>query len=63
MTLPKRNFRFHEFHCESAKMLILASLVICYEILKDDIDISPILEEFEINLSNNEINNQEILFW
>lgn len=42
---------------------MLVALVICYEILKDDIDISPILEEFEINLSNNEINNQEILFW
>ena len=55
--------RFNKFICEAAKLLILAPSVLCSEKFKENVDISPILEEYEEDLVNRDVVDQELLHW
>ena len=54
---------FNKFICKPAKLVILVPSVLCSEKFKENVDISPILEECEENLINRDIVDQELLLW
>ena len=56
-------YRFNNFICKAAKLLILTTSVLCSEKFKENIDISPILEEYEEDLINRDVVDQELLLW
>ena len=55
--------RFNKFICKAAKLLILAPSVSCSEKFKGNVYISPILEEYEEDLINRDVADQELLLW
>ena len=55
--------RFNKFNCKAAKLLILTPSVLCSEKFKENVDISPILEEYEEDLINRDVVDQELLLW
>ena len=55
--------RFNEFICKTAKLLIFAPSILCSEKFKENVDISPILEEYEEDLINRDVVDQELLLW
>ena len=55
--------RFNKFICKAAKLLILAPSVSCSKKFKENVDISPILEEYEEDLINRDVVDQELLLW
>ena len=55
--------RFNKFICKAAKLLILAPSVLCCKKFKENVDISPILEEYEEDLINRDVVGQELLLW
>ena len=56
-------YRFNNFICKAAKLLILTTSVLCSEKFKENVDISPILEEYEEDLINRDVVDQELLLW
>ena len=55
--------RFNKFDCKAAKLLILTLSVLCSEKFKETVDISPIFEEYEEDLINRDVVDQELLLW
>ena len=55
--------RFNEFICKTAKLLIFAPSILCSKKFKENVDISPILEEYEEDLINRDAVDQELLLW
>ena len=56
-------YRFNNFICKAAKLLILTTSVLCSEKFKENVDISPILEEYGEDLINRDVVDQEPLLW
>ena len=56
-------YRFNNFICKAAKLLILTTSVLCSEKFKENVDISPILEEYGEDLINRDVVDQELLLW
>ena len=54
---------FNKFICKPAKLVILVPSVLCSEKFKENVDISPILEEYEEDLINRDVVGQELLLW
>ena len=61
--ISEMTHRFNKFICEAAKLLILAPSVLCSKKFKENVDISPILEEYEEDLINRDVVDQELLLW
>ena len=55
--------RFNKFNCKAAKLLILTPSVLCSEKFKENVYIFPILEEYEEDLMNRDVMDQELLLW
>ena len=55
--------RFNKFNCKAAKLLILTPSVLCPEKFKEIVYIFPILEEYEEDLMNRDVMDQELLLW
>ena len=54
---------FSNFSCKAAKLLILRPPVLCSEKFKENVDISPILDEYEEDLINRDDVDEELLLW
>ena len=61
--ISEMTHRFIKFNCKAAKLLILAPSVLCSEKFNKNVDISPILEEYEEDLINRDVADQELLLW
>ena len=48
------------FYCKASKLLILTPSVLCSEKFKENVDISPILEEYDEDLINRDVADQEL---
>ena len=48
--ISEMTHRFNKFNCKAAKSLIVTPSVLCSEKFKENVDISPILEEYEEDL-------------
>ena len=55
--------RFNKFNWKAAKLLILTPSVLCYVKFKENVDISSILEEYEEDLIDIDVVDQELLLW
>ena len=56
-------YRFNNFICKAAKLLILTPSVLCSEKFKENVGISPILEKYGEDLINRNVVDQELLLW
>ena len=59
--------RFNKFNCKAAKSLILTPSVLCSEKFKENVDISPTLDEEDLkneeDLIKRDVVDQEHLLW
>ena len=55
--------RFNICICKEAKLLILTSSVLYSKKFKENVDISPILEEYGEDSINRDVVDQELLLW
>ena len=53
--ISEMTYRFNNFICKAAKLLILTPSVLCSEKFKENVDISPILEEYGEDLINRDV--------
>ena len=51
---------FKKCICKAAKLLVLTPPVLCPEKFKENVDISPILEEYKEDLINRDVEDQEL---
>ena len=56
-------YRLNNFICKAAKLLILTPSVLCSKKFKENVDISPILEEYEEDLITKNVVDQKLLLW
>ena len=56
-------YRFNNFTCKAAKLLVLTPSVLCSEKFKENVDIFPIFEEYGEHLINKDVVDQELLLW
>ena len=61
--ISEMTYRFNNFICKAAKLLILTPSVLCSEKFKENVDISPILEEYGEDSINRDVVDQELLLW
>ena len=61
--ISEMTHRFNKFNCKAAKLLILTPSVLCSEKFKENVDISPIFEEYEEDLISRDVLDQELLLW
>ena len=53
--ISKMAHYFNKFSCKASKLLILTPSVLCSEKFKENVDISPILDEYEEDLINRDV--------
>ena len=54
---------FNKFNCKAVKLLILIPPILCCEKFKENVDISPILEDYEEELIKRDVVDQALPLW